>query len=97
LLVPPEAAGACELRVGGGAARRWAEGAVLLFDDSFEHEVLVWGGHRAAMLICKEAVVFCWAHLIKCRRERERERVYIGELQSPLYYFKQFSLYLASS
>jgi hypothetical protein len=43
LLVPPEAAGACELRVGGEAARRWAEGAVLLFDDSFEHEVLVWG------------------------------------------------------
>ena len=35
-LVVPE--GDCEIVV-GGEARRWAEGKVLLFDDSFEHEV----------------------------------------------------------
>ena len=35
-LVVPE--GDCEMIV-GGEARRWVEGKVLLFDDSFEHEV----------------------------------------------------------
>lgn len=38
LVVPEAASGACDMAV-GGEARRWEEGEVLLFDDSFEHEV----------------------------------------------------------
>jgi len=36
--VPEITEGGCEITV-GGEARRWEEGKVLLFDDSFEHEV----------------------------------------------------------
>ena len=36
LIVPP---GDCCIRCGDEPARRWKEGEVLLFDDSFEHEV----------------------------------------------------------
>jgi aspartate beta-hydroxylase len=32
-------AGECHIRCGAQPPRRWEEGKVLLFDDSFEHEV----------------------------------------------------------
>ena len=37
LVVPP--GDNCKMRVGNAPARRWVEGELLLFDDSFEHEV----------------------------------------------------------
>ena len=39
LLVPPAHAGECVMRVGLGPPRRWEEGQLMVFDDSFEHEV----------------------------------------------------------
>ena len=39
LLVPPQSAGKCAIRV-GREWRRWTEGKCLIFDDSFEHEVV---------------------------------------------------------
>lgn len=38
LIVPPESAGACGIRV-GDEARRWEVGKALLFDDAFVHSV----------------------------------------------------------
>lgn len=38
LIVPPESAGACGMRV-AGEERRWEVGKALLFDDAFVHSV----------------------------------------------------------
>ena len=50
-LVPPAHAGECVMRVGLGPPRRWEEGQLLVFDDSFEHEVWNRGEHPRAVLI----------------------------------------------
>ena len=46
-LVVPE--GDCRIRVGDAPPRPWVTGEVLLFDDSFEHEV--WNETDAARLV----------------------------------------------
>ena len=46
LAVPP---GECFMRVGNELPRQWVEGEVLLFDDSFEHEV--WNHTNAPRLV----------------------------------------------
>jgi aspartyl/asparaginyl beta-hydroxylase (cupin superfamily) len=39
LIVPPESSGKCEIRV-ADEWRRWEAGKAIVFDDSFEHEVV---------------------------------------------------------
>ncbi|CAK0869405.1 unnamed protein product [Prorocentrum cordatum] len=56
LLVPP--AGPCALRVGDGAARAWAPGRCVVFDDSYEHEVWNDTAERRVVLLVR-----FWAHV----------------------------------
>ena len=58
-------AGDCAMRVGNGPARPWVEGEVLLFDDSFEHEV--WNDTEAARLVL---IIDLWHPLLETDQER---------------------------
>jgi aspartyl/asparaginyl beta-hydroxylase (cupin superfamily) len=61
-LIVPE--GDCEIIV-GGEARKWVEGEVLLFDDSFEHEV-----HNATDLPRLVLIVDLWHPDLKTDEQR---------------------------
>ena len=69
LAVPP---GDCFMRVGNEPPRQWAEGEVLLFDDSFEHEV--WNHTDAPRLVL---IVDLWHPALATDEQR------IGMLDPP--------------
>lgn len=52
LEVPPEGSGRCELRVGAHVLH-WAEGRALVFDDSYEHEVVNATDHERVVLLVR--------------------------------------------
>ena len=64
LVVP---AGECFIRCGSTPPRRWEEGEVLLFDDSFEHEV--WNATDEARLVL---IVDLWHPQLRSDEERMR-------------------------
>ena len=69
-LVPPPSAGRCAIRV-GREWRRWAEGACLVFDDSFEHEV-VNATDRARVVL----LVRFWHPALQHEAQRQRALKY---------------------
>ena len=84
-LVVPE--GECRMSVGTGAPRKWVEGKVLLFDDSFEHYVYNDTGQSRLVLI-----VDLWHHELRTDDERlatldndEMRRNYLGVVQHGAY------------
>ena len=83
--------GDCAIRCGDAPPRRWAEGEVLLFDDSFEHEV--WNETEQPRVVL---IVDIWHPQLRSDAERRRA-IEHGHAEQPAEAEAKLRRYLAAA